>query len=80
MKNYTRETLLVDYFPEDYFIEVQCRWLQNELKEGVNQLKQINQYKDTISKLLAKIDGLEARLELTELLNSKVNFKFDERA
>ena len=80
MTTYNRESLLVDYFPEDYFIEVQCRWLQNELKEGKNQLTQINQYKDTISKLLAKIDGLEAKLELTELLNNKANFRLDERA
>lgn len=79
MKNYNIETLLIDFFKEDDYIDVQCLWLQNELKEGKNQLKQINQYKDTISKLLTKIDGLEARIELTELLNSKSGFTFDER-
>lgn len=80
MTTYNRESLLVDYFPENYFIEVQCLWLQNELKEGKNQLKQISKYKDTISKLLTKIDGLEAKLELIELLNNKASFRLDERA
>ena len=35
---------------------------------------------DELLKLLAKIDGLEARIELTELLNNKANFRLDERA
>lgn len=80
MKTYNRENFMIDFFKEDDYIEVSCRWLQNELQEGKNQLSQINQYKDTISKLLSKIDGLEAKIQLMELLNNKASFKLDEKA
>ena len=79
MKNYNSENLLIDFFKGDDFIEVQCLWLQNELRTALIQQTELKQCKDTINKLLMKIDGLEARLELTELLNTKSGFTFDER-
>lgn len=74
-----KEQFMQEFFREDETIEVQCLFLQNEFKSALKNERELNQYKDTIKKLLAKIDGLEARYELITLLNSKTNLKLDER-
>lgn len=75
-----KEQFMQEFFKEDETIEAQCLFLQNEFKSALKNERELNQYKDTIKKLLAKIDGLEARYELITLLNSKTNLKLDERA
>ena len=70
-----KRTIYARVFREDETIEVQCLFLQNEFKSALKNERELNQYKDTIKKLLAKIDGLEARYELITLLNSKTNLK-----
>ena len=80
MKKLNKEKILLDFYKSDDVInEVPLIWLQNELRTALIQQTELKQCKDTINKLLMKIDGLEARLELTELLNNKSKFTFDER-
>ena len=80
MKKLNKEQILLDFFRKDETVDnVNIIWLQNELRTALIQQTELKQCKDTINKLLMKIDGLEARIELTELLNSKIGFTFDER-
>jgi hypothetical protein len=81
MHKLNKQQILTDFFKSDDFLDgVPLVWLQNELRIALIQQTELNQCKDTIRKLLFKIDGLEARIELTELLNEKSKFMFDERA
>ena len=75
MKKLNKEQILLDFFRKDETVDnVNIIWLQNELRTALIQQTELKQCKDTINKLLMKIDGLEARLELTELLNNKSKF------
>ena len=80
MKKLNKEKILLDFYKSDDVInEVPLIWLQNELRTALIQQTELKQCKDTINKLRLENDSLKARIELTELLNTKSGFTFDER-
>ena len=79
MKKLNKEKILLDFYKSDDFIDgLPLIWLQNELRTALIQQTELKQCKDTINKLRLENDSLKARIELTELLNSKSGFTFDE--
>ncbi len=80
MKKLNKEKILLDFYKSDDVInKVPLIWLQNELRTALIQQTELKQCKDTINKLRLENDSLKARIELTELLNTKSGFTFDER-
>ena len=75
-----KDKFLTEHFKEGDTIEVQCLYLQNEFKEALKAQRELKGYKEKVNTLLSKIDTLETKIELIELLNSKANFRLDERA
>lgn len=75
-----KDTFLTEHFRESDEITVQCLYLQNEFKEALKAQRELKGYKEKVNTLLSKIDTLETKIELIELLNSKANFRLDERA
>lgn len=74
----SKEEILLHTFREDETIVCSAQWLQKELRMAQKLTNELKGKDLRIEKLLTKIDGLEARIEITELYNSRAKYILDE--
>lgn len=74
-----KDKFLTEHFRECDTIEVQCIFLQNQFKEALKNERELKSTKDKVNTLLGKIDALELKIQLIELINNRVFFRLDEK-
>jgi len=72
------EQFRVDFYKEDDHIDVQCLWLQQQLKEMDAYKQQVGALERRVQGLLHKTDRLESQLALASF-SIEVHRRLDER-
>lgn len=74
------DQFMMDFWKENDEITVQCLWLQKLIKDENQCALKVHDLECKVRQLLNKIDGLEAKIELIDLLNVTSGRRLDERA